>query len=167
MELCRGIKADLNRRLPFYFGSDWTEGWNLKVLAAIFFIFFTSIGPAITFSELLQAETKVIGVVEVLLSSALSGAIFSIFSGQPLVIVGVTGPVSILTIAIYKMSSDMGFNFLVFYAWSQIWAALMHMLLAVCNYCDYIAYVTRFSCETFSQSKERTRGRCLSFLGFP
>ena len=149
VDLFRGIKEDINRRLPYYFGADWTDGWNLKVLAAIFFIFFTSIGPAITFSELLQNETKVIGVVEVLLSSAVSGGIFSIFAGQPLVIVGVTGPVSILTIAIYKMADDMEFNFLPFYAWSQIWAALLHMLLAAFNCCDYIAYVTRFSCETF------------------
>lgn len=121
----------------------------MKVLAAILFIFATSIGPAITFAELLESETQIIGVVEVLLSSAISGGIFSIFAGQPLVIVGVTGPVSILTIAIYGMTETIGIKFLPFYAWSQIWAALMHMALAAFNCCDYIVYVTRFSCETF------------------
>jgi boron transporter len=146
--LFRGISEDFQRRMPHYI-SDWTDGWNLKVLAAILFIFFTSIGPAITFAELLQAETGQIGVVEVLLSSALSGGIFSIFAGQPLVILGVTGPVSILTISIYGMAKTLGVNFLPFYAWSQIWAALMHMVLAAINACDFIAYVTRFSCETF------------------
>ena len=144
----RGIIGDFNRRRPHYM-SDWTDGWNLKVLAAIFFIFFTSIGPAITFAELLQSETGQIGVVEVLLSSAISGAIFAIFAGQPLVILGVTGPVSILTIAIYGMTTALDINFLPFYAWSQIWAAIMHMILAATNACDYIIYVTRFSCETF------------------
>ena len=121
----------------------------MKVLAATLFIFATSIGPAITFAELLESETAVIGVVEVLLASAVSGGIFSIFSGQPLVILGVTGPVTILTIAIYGTAKSMGVNFLPFYAWSQIWAAIMHMLLAAFNCCDYIVYVTRFSCETF------------------
>ena len=144
----RGIIDDFNRRKPHYM-SDWTDGWNLKVLAAIFFIFFTSVGPAITFAELLQSETGQIGVVEVLLSSAISGAIFAIFAGQPLVILGVTGPVSILTIAIYGMTTALDINFLPFYAWSQIWAAIMHMILAATNACDYIIYVTRFSCETF------------------
>ena len=107
--MLRGIKDDFSRRVPHYL-SDWTDGWNLKVCAAIFFIFFTSIGPAITFSELLQEKTKQIGVIEVLISSAISGSIFSIFSGQPLVIVGVTGPVSILTIAIYNMSNILNSN---------------------------------------------------------
>ena len=144
----RGIKDDFLRRKPHYL-SDWTEGWNLKTLAAILFIFFTSIGPAVTFAELLTTEVKVIGVVEVLLSTALSASIFSIFAGQPLVIVGVTGPVSMLTISIYNMAKSLDVNFLPFYAWAQIWAALMHMFLAAANACDYIAYVTRFSCETF------------------
>lgn len=144
----RGMKDDFSRRWPHYV-SDWTDGWNLKVLAAILFIFATSIGPAITFAELLEEETMVIGVVEVLLSSAISGGVFSIFSGQPLVILGVTGPVTILTISIYGMAKSLDINFLPFYAWSQIWAALMHMALAAFNCCDYIVYVTRFSCETF------------------
>jgi len=144
----RGMKDDFYRRWPHYV-SDWTDGWNLKVLAAIFFIFATSIGPAITFAELLEEEVHEIGVVEVLLSQAISGGVFSIFSGQPLVILGVTGPVTILTISIYGMAKSLDINFLPFYAWSQIWAALMHMTWASCNFNDYIVYVTRFSCETF------------------
>jgi hypothetical protein len=145
----RGITDDYNRRAPHYY-SDWTEGLNLKLVAAIFFMFFTSIGPAITFAVLLQDNTeKEIGVVEVLLSSALSGGIFSIFAGQPLVIVGVTGPVTILTISVYNMADALGVKFLPFYAWAQVWAAIMHWAISACNLCDYIVLVTNFSCETF------------------
>ena len=144
----RGIVDDFNRRIPHYV-SDWLDGWNLKLLAAVFFIFFTSIGPAVTFAVLLQKETKSIGVIEVLLSSALSGIIFSIFAGQPLVIVGVTGPVSILTIAVYTLTNANDIPFIPFYAWSQLWAALLHWIIAALNLCDYIVYVTNFSCETF------------------
>ena len=96
----RGIVKDLKRRAPKYV-SDWTEGHNAKTTASIFFMFFTSIAPAITFAELLATTTEKIGVVEVCLSSCLSGMVFSVFAGQPLVIVGVTGPVTILTISIY------------------------------------------------------------------
>ncbi|KAH8052825.1 inorganic anion exchanger [Aureococcus anophagefferens] len=70
------------RRAPHYV-SDWTEGHNAKTTASIFFMFFTSIAPAITFAELLDRSTGKIGVVEVCLSSCLSGCIFSIFGGQP------------------------------------------------------------------------------------
>ena len=144
----KGIKDDFNNKINFY-KSDWVDGWNLKVLAAIFFIFFTSIAPSITFAELIYSETLQIGIIEVLFSCSISGIIFSLFAGQPLVIVGVTGPVSILTISMYKICNLYNINFLKFYAWSQLWSSLMHMLLASFNVCKLIEYVTRFSCEVF------------------
>ena len=143
-----GIKEDIERRRRWYV-SDWMDGHNAKTTASIFFMFFTSIAPAITFAELLEDETDLIGVVEVCLSSALSGMIFSIFGGQPLVILGVTGPVSILTVSIFGMARSLGVRFLPFYAWSQIFAALMHMVIAAFGLCDYIRYITNFSCHTF------------------
>ena len=51
-----GMVEDLKARLPLYF-TDFEDMFNLKVLASILFMFFTSIGPAITFASLLQEET--------------------------------------------------------------------------------------------------------------
>ena len=145
----RGIKADVRRRRPWYV-SDWTDGWNAKTTASLFYMFFTSIAPAITFADLLDSATKgKIGVVEVCLSSCVSGVIFSVFAGQPLVIVGVTGPVMILTITIYQLAEALDVNFLYFYSWAQIFAGAMHMLVAVLGWCDFIRYITNFSCHTF------------------
>ena len=145
----RGIARDLRRRAPHYV-SDWTDGHNAKTTASIFYMFFTSIAPAITFAELLDRSTKgKIGVVEVCLSSCLSGSIFSVFAGQPLVIVGVTGPVTILSISIYGLARSLDVSFLHFYAWAQVWAGLMHMVVAAGGLCDSIRYVTNFSCHTF------------------
>jgi hypothetical protein len=142
MTFGRGIKDDFNRRAPFYI-SDWTDGLSLKVLSSTFFIFFTSMAPAITFSLLLSRETdEQVGAIEVLMATAITGVLFSVFAGQPLVIVGVTGPVSILTVAIYSLSQDWGIKFLPFYAWAQIWGALMLVLLAGFNACDGLKYVT-------------------------
>ena len=73
----------------------------------------------------------------------------SIFGGQPLVIVGVTGPVTILTISIYGMAKALDIDFLRFYQWAQIWAGLMHMATAAAGWCAAIKYVTNFSCHTF------------------
>ncbi|KAJ8611487.1 hypothetical protein CTAYLR_005161 [Chrysophaeum taylorii] len=143
-----GIRRDFERRRAWY-ASDWVEGWNSKTTASVFFMFFTSIGPALTFAELLEESTDAIGVVEVCVSSALSGMIFSVFAGQPLCILGVTGPVSILTISISRLSKQLGVKFLPFYAWSQIFAALMHMGIAAFGGCDYIRFITNFSCHTF------------------
>ncbi len=74
----RGIKADVRRRRPWY-ASDWTDGWNAKTTASLFYMFFTSIAPAITFADLLDSATKgKIGVVEVCLSSCVSGVMGTI-----------------------------------------------------------------------------------------
>ena len=117
-------------------------------------MFFTSIAPAITFAAVLVDATKEnglsqLGPVEVLLSTALTGVIFSCIGGQPLCIVGVTGPVSIFTIACFNVARAMGIAFLPFYACVQLWAALMHMVLAATGACSAVKLVSRFSCETF------------------
>lgn len=151
---CGGIVEDLRRRAPHYV-SDWTDNWfNRKVLASILFMFFTSIAPAITFAVFLENNTEEdgkaqIGAVEVILSTAVTGVCFAIFGGQPLCILGVTGPVSIFSIAVFNITQSLGIKFLPFYAWTQIWAAIMHVVLAMTNMCDLIAWVTRYSCETF------------------
>jgi hypothetical protein len=60
---------------------------TLQVLASVLFMFFTSIGPAATFSALLQSKTDdTIGFVEVMVSTAVTGALWAFFAGQPLVI---------------------------------------------------------------------------------
>jgi len=102
----RGIRDDFNNRSKVYH-SDWTDGAALKVLSSTLFIFFTSFGPAITFSLLLSESTKnQVGAIEVLVATSITGILFAVFAGQPLVIVGVTGPVSILTINIYTLAEQ-------------------------------------------------------------
>lgn len=149
LQLFRGVKDDFRNRSSVY-KSDWTSAANLKVLSSTVFIFFTSFGPAITFSLLLSEATKnEVGAIEVLLATSITGILFALFAGQPLVIVGVTGPVSILTINIYIMAEQWGVKFIPLYAWAQLWGALILMILAALNACDSIKYVTRFSCEVF------------------
>lgn len=87
-----GIKKDFRARGWEHYISDFEDVCNLKVLASILFMFFTSIGPAITFASVFQLATKdAIGPVEVLFSTAINGIFYAIFAGQPLTILGVTG----------------------------------------------------------------------------
>lgn len=144
---------DLKRRKPHYI-SDWTDSIHPKILSSALFMFFTSIAPAITFAAMLDKNTRQdgvpqIGPPEVIFSTALTGCLFAIFSGQPLCIVGVTGPVSIFTIAVFSITSGFNIKFLPFYCWVQIWAALMHMLMAITGACSALKFVSRYSCETF------------------
>lgn len=74
------------------------------------------------------------------------------FSVQPLTILGVTGPFSVLAENMYTLcESSFGINFLQFMAWSLIHSAWMHYVLAIFNAHDFtMQYVTTFSTEIFS-----------------
>jgi solute carrier family 4 anion exchanger 3 len=44
------------------------------------------------------------GVTEMLISTAICGVIFALFSGQPLIVIGATGPIIVFEEALYKVS---------------------------------------------------------------
>lgn len=78
----RGMGNDISKRAPLYW-SDWRDGLHYKIIGSILYMYFTSIGPAVTFGAFLAKETKnQIGVVEVLLSTAVTGVLFSIITGM-------------------------------------------------------------------------------------
>ena len=90
------------------------------------------------------------GVNEALLSSALAAMVFSILAAQPLTIVGVTGLISLFNFTIYDIIAIYDVSMYPrFMAWTGIWAAVFHWLVAVFNLCDYMRYVTDFSSESF------------------
>jgi boron transporter len=146
-----GLVSDLKKPNTSLFNDYFGPNvWNFKVLASVLFMFATSIFPAITFASLLQRETDSnIGVIEVLLSSCITGSLYSIFSGQPVTIVGVTGPTSILTIATYNMAKRWEVDFIAFYGCAQLWAFAMHLGLVMFNSCQLAKYITDFSCDIF------------------
>lgn len=90
------------------------------------------------------------GVNEALFSSAMAAIVFSLFSAQPLTIVGVTGLISLFNFTIYDIISIYDVSiYPQFMAWTGIWAAILHWLAAIFNTCDYMRYVTDFSSESF------------------
>jgi len=89
------------------------------------------------------------GVNEVLLASVLGCVVFAIFAAQPLVIVGVTGPITVFSYTVYDIVVPGGTNFFAFMAWIGIWSFIMHSILAITNACNGLTYVTRFSCDIF------------------
>jgi hypothetical protein len=141
---------DLKRRIPKY-PSDIYDGIHPKIIFSTIFMFFTSIGPALAFGFLLDTKTNhAIGVVEVLFSTSLCGLVYAFISGQPMVIVGVTGPISIFTITVYNLSQQFGIPFVQWYAMIGYYSAAFHFILALTNSCTLIRHVTRFSGETFA-----------------
>ncbi|ODQ50900.1 anion exchange family protein [Saitoella complicata NRRL Y-17804] len=145
----RGIMMDLRARAPYYW-SDWTDAWDYRVVPATVYIFFANLLPALAFSFDMYVRTdRSYGVNETLLASVLGSAVFSIIGGQPLCIVGVTGPITVFNYTVYDIITPHGIPFFPFMAWICIWSAIMHWILAITNACNGLKYVTRFSCDIF------------------
>ncbi|KAI1180813.1 HCO3 transporter family-domain-containing protein [Nemania sp. FL0916] len=149
IHLFRGIANDIRRRAPYYW-SDWLDAWDYRVVPATVYMYFANILPALAFSLDMFTKTHMqYGVNEVLLASVLGAVVFSIFACQPLVIVGVTGPITVFNYTVYDIITPLGTNYLAFMCWIGLWAVVLHWILAITNSCNWLKYVTRFPCDIF------------------
>ncbi|KAA8645244.1 hypothetical protein EYZ11_007721 [Aspergillus tanneri] len=145
----RGMIHDVRRRAPFFL-SDWTDAWDYRVIPATVYMFCANILPALAFSlDMFEKTDRNYGVNEVLLASVLGAVVFACFAAQPLIIVGVTGPITVFNYTVYDIMTPRGTNYLGFMAWIGIWSMVMHWIVAITNMCNGLKYVTRFSCDIF------------------
>ncbi|KIE00225.1 HCO3, HCO3-transporter family, partial [Metarhizium majus ARSEF 297] len=147
----RLLKQDFTNLRQRY-ASDWTV-FNQQIIASAVYIFFTNILPGITFAgDLYMLTGQSWGTIEVVFSTGLVGVIFAFFSAQPLTILGVTGPFSVLAENVYTLcSNSFHVDFLPVMAWSLIHAGWMLFALAIFNAHDWtMQYVTHFSADIFS-----------------
>ncbi|PMB71401.1 putative transporter [Beauveria bassiana] len=146
----RGMYHDVKRRIPYYW-SDITDAFTYRTIASTVRMYFVNLLPAIAYTlDMYRRTGKFFGINESLFSSALAAVVFSILSAQPLTIVGVTGLISLFNFTIYDIIQIYdGSIYPQFMAWTGIWAAIFHWLVAIFNGCDYMRYVTDFSSESF------------------
>ncbi|KAI1819053.1 HCO3 transporter family-domain-containing protein [Xylaria intraflava] len=149
IHLFHGMANDIRRRAPYYW-SDWIDAWDYRVIPATVYMYFANILPALAFSLDMFTKTHMqYGVNEVLLASVLGAIVFSIVACQPLVIVGVTGPITVFNYTVFDIITPLGTNYLAFMCWIGLWAVALHWILAITNSCNWLKYVTRFPCDIF------------------
>ena len=85
-----------------------------------------------------------------IISSGISGILYALFSGQPLCILGATGPELAYTVVFYRMCVALDLEFLPARVWQGLWTALFTTLLAVFDLSALMKSVTRFTEEIFS-----------------
>lgn len=145
-----GIIADVKRRAVHY-ASDFRDGLNGQALGSVLFLFFACLAPAIIFGGLLYGETGGnIGAVEMIVASAFCGVAYALFAGQPLIILGGTGPMLIFTGILHDYCEKNGLDFLQAYAWVGLWTAGILVLLAVFEASVLMRFFTRFTDEIFA-----------------
>jgi mannitol/fructose-specific phosphotransferase system IIA component (Ntr-type) len=148
--LAGGIINDIRRRAPHY-ASDFTDGLNAKSIASVFFLFFACLAPAVAFGGLLSVLTEgTIGAMEMIVATTLCGTVYALTSGQPLTILGSTGPVIIFMGILYTACGALGIPYLPTLSWVGLWTMAILLVLAFTDASSLIRYFTRFTDDTFA-----------------
>ncbi|XP_071942562.1 electrogenic sodium bicarbonate cotransporter 1-like [Antedon mediterranea] len=145
-----GLLEDIKTKAPFYL-SDFTDALNIQCFASFIFMYIACITPIITFGGLLGAATNDnIAAFESLLGAAICGIMYHLFSGQPLTIIGSTGPILIFEEIMFKLCESLGWYYLSFRLWIGIWTCFLCIVLVATDASALVRYFTRFTEESFS-----------------
>uniref|UniRef100_A0A4W5NZD6 Anion exchange protein n=1 Tax=Hucho hucho TaxID=62062 RepID=A0A4W5NZD6_9TELE len=145
-----GLVMDIKRKAPFYW-SDIRDSLNLQCLASILFLYCACMSPVITFGGLLGEATKGnISAIESLFGASLTGVAFSLFAGQPLTILGSTGPVLVFEKILFKFCKDYGLSYLSLRTSIGLWTAFLCLILVATDASSLVCYITRFTEEAFA-----------------
>ncbi|XP_056236588.1 sodium bicarbonate cotransporter 3-like isoform X8 [Seriola aureovittata] len=145
-----GLVNDVRRKAPFLW-SDIRDAVSLQCLASVLFLYCACMSPVITFGGLLGEATKGnISAIESLFGASLTGVAYSVFAGQPLTILGSTGPVLVFEKILFKFCSDYGLSYLSLRTSIGLWTAFLCLLLVATDASSLVCYITRFTEEAFA-----------------
>ncbi|KAF4076199.1 hypothetical protein AMELA_G00227700 [Ameiurus melas] len=145
-----GLVLDVKRKAPFYW-SDVRDAFSLQCLASVLFLYCACMSPVITFGGLLGEITKNnISAIESLFGASLTGVAYSLFAGQPLTILGSTGPVLVFEKILFKFCSEYGLSYLPLRTSIGLWTAFLCVVLVATDASSLVCYITRFTEEAFA-----------------
>ncbi|XP_054668194.1 electroneutral sodium bicarbonate exchanger 1-like, partial [Grus americana] len=145
-----GLILDVKRKAP-WFWSDFRDGLSLQCLASFLFLFCACMSPVITFGGLLgEATDGHISAMESLLGASMTGVVYSLFAGQPLTILGSTGPVLVFEKILYKFCKEYALSYLSLRACIGLWTAAFCIVLVATDASCLVCYITRFTEEAFA-----------------
>nr|XP_039248412.1 sodium bicarbonate transporter-like protein 11 isoform X1 [Styela clava] len=151
----RGAIDDIRRRLPYY-PSDFIDGFVgkntlRKVIATTFFLYFSCLLPDIAFGALYEKNTNgKIGVASCILAQTFGGLVFSLISGQPLLVLITTAPLALYVKVIYMVSDVISVDFLALYAMVGLWNSFFIFLQGCFHASKLMRYSTRSTEEIFA-----------------
>ncbi|KAM9805073.1 anion exchange protein 3 [Neosynchiropus ocellatus] len=145
-----GLIHDIRRRYPHYV-SDLKDSLDMQCVAAVIFIYFAALSPTITFGGLLGEKTEgMMGVTELIVSTAALGVIFSLLAGQPLLIIGFSGPLLVFEEAYYKFCQAQNFEYLTGRVWIGFWLIVIVLVIVAAEGSFLVRYISPFTQEIFA-----------------
>uniref|UniRef100_A0A4W6FXH4 Anion exchange protein n=1 Tax=Lates calcarifer TaxID=8187 RepID=A0A4W6FXH4_LATCA len=153
-----GLILDIKRKAPHYL-SDYTDAISLQCVASFLFLYCACMSPVITFGGLLGEATEGRIVIHLLFPlnvhrvssvSSLTGIAYSLFAGQPLTILGSTGPVLVFEKILFKFCKEYGLSYLSLRTCIGLWTAFLCIVLVATDASSLVCYITRFTEEAFA-----------------
>ncbi|XP_075000581.1 anion exchange protein 2 isoform X2 [Calonectris borealis] len=145
-----GLIRDVRRRYPKYL-SDFRDALNPQCIAAVIFIYFAALSPAITFGGLLGEKTQdLIGVSELIISTSLQGVLFCLLGAQPLLVIGFSGPLLVFEEAFFTFCTSNDLEYLVGRVWIGFWLILIVLVMVAFEGSFLVRFVSRFTQEIFA-----------------
>ncbi|KAM7371683.1 hypothetical protein PAMP_008898 [Pampus punctatissimus] len=145
-----GMVKDIKRRYRHYI-SDYTDALNPQVLAAVIFIYFAALSPAITFGGLLADKTeKMMGVSELMVSTSIQGVIFCLIAAQPVLVIGFSGPLLVFEEAFYSFCKNQNIEYIVGRIWVGMWLIVIVIIIVAVEGSFLVRFISRFTQEIFS-----------------
>ncbi|CAH2104957.1 unnamed protein product [Euphydryas editha] len=145
-----GLMNDLKRKMPWYW-SDFRDALALQCIASWIFLYFACLSPIITFGGLLgEATGKNMAAMESLVSGFVCGMGYGFFSGQPLTILGSTGPVLVFETIVFEFCKQIGWNYMSFRFCIGTWTTIILITLVAIDASALVCYITRFTEENFA-----------------
>ncbi|KAM7537897.1 hypothetical protein Aperf_G00000068709 [Anoplocephala perfoliata] len=135
--------------------SDFTDAFsraNFSVcISSIPFIFFVVFAPAITMGTLMQRQVNSeFSVSNSILASGLTTFLYAAFAGQPIAIIGPSGPGFLMERLIAMEAQDLEINFWMFRFWTLLYTAMFGIVLTGLNLSNLSKHARRSVEELFS-----------------
>jgi len=90
------------------------------------------------------------GTMEAVGATALGGVLYALFAGQPITIIGTTGPLLAFLKVLYDACAAYQIPFLPVYAWVGLWSSLFLYLSSFFSLSNLVEYFTKFTDDIFS-----------------
>ena len=138
-----GLIDDIKRKKKHYI-SDFKDGLHPQCISSFLYLYIANLAPIIAFGALLGKTThKQIATMEGLVAGLLSGVLFSLFAGQPLNLLGSTGPVYVFEKILFELCETNDWNYLSLRLWIGIWVTIILILLVAFDASALVCYITR------------------------
>ncbi|KAK7112417.1 electroneutral sodium bicarbonate exchanger 1-like isoform X2 [Littorina saxatilis] len=145
-----GLREDIKRKAPWYL-SDFKDALSIQCVASFVFLYFACLTPIITFGGLLgDATDNNMAALESILAGSICGVVYALFSGQPLTILGSTGPVLVFENILNHFCETNHWNYLELRLWVGLWTGVVLIIMVAFDLSALVRYITRFTEESFA-----------------